>query len=187
MRKDIKGVLKEAMLNHQLVATYLDSSNMSLCLVGYVDAIDNTKVRFRALSFAGKKAGYEIRSLKEIYRVDVDTFYLRKIDFLQKNRGQIFSEIDLIQPAENSDILFSTLREAKDKRVIVILWTEDKDESIVGYVESLTPQTVQILSIDDYAREDGFVVININEIVSADCNTRNEQILRFLHDKGFGN
>lgn len=54
-------------------------------------------------------------------------------------------------------------------------------------MESLTPQTVQILSIDDYGREDGFVVININEIVSADCNARKEQILRFLHDKGFGN
>ncbi|OQY56746.1 MAG: hypothetical protein DRR08_00395 [Candidatus Parabeggiatoa sp. nov. 2] len=161
MRKDIKGVLKEAMPTHQLVGIHLDPSNMSSCSVGYVDAIDNTKVRLRAISHEGENAGYEIRLLNEIYRVDVNTFYLRKIDFLHKNRGQIVSETELIQPAENSDILFSTLREAKDKRVIVILWTEDRDDSIIGYVESLTSQTVQILSIDDYGRNDGFVVINI--------------------------
>lgn len=185
MRKDIKGILKEAMRNHQLVAIHLDPSNMLSCSVGYVDALDNTKVRLRSISTEGKNAGYEIRLLNEIYRVDVNTFYIRKIEFLHKNHDQIFAEIELIQPAENSDILFSTLREAKYKKVIVILWTEDKDDSIIGYVESLTPETVQILSIDDYGRNDGFVAINIKEIIAADCNARKEQKLRFLHEKGF--
>ncbi len=187
MRKDIKGVLKEAMQTRQLAAIHLDPSNMTSCSVGYIDAVDNTKVRLRAISSEGENAGYEIRPLNEIYRADVNTSYLRKINFLYKNHGQIFSEIELIQPAENSDMLFSTLREAKYKRVIVILWTEDKDDSIIGYVESLTPKTVQISSIDDYGKNDGFVVINIKEIIAADCNARKEQILRFLHEKGFEN
>ncbi len=139
MHTDIKDVLKGAMLNHQLVGIYLDPSNLSSCSVGYVDAIDNTKVRLRAISPAGKNTGYEIRLIDELYRVDVDTLYLRKIGFLHKNHDQIFSDIELIQPAENSDVLFSTLKDAKNKRAIVILWTEDKDDSMVGYVESLMP------------------------------------------------
>jgi hypothetical protein len=186
MRKDITSTLKGALLNHQLVALHLDPSNMSLCLMGYVDAIDNTLVRLRIVSSEGKSAGYGIRFIREIYRVDVDTFYLKKIEFLYQNRdNNIFSEVELITP--NSDILFSTFRKAKDKRVIVVLWTEDEDDSIIGYVESITPKTVQILSIDDYGQEEGFIVINISEIVAVNCNGRKEQILRFLHEKNFEN
>jgi len=186
MRKNIKGVLKEAMSTQQLVSIHLEPSNMSSCSVGYVDALDNTKIRLQAISLEGENAGYEIRQLDEIYRVDTDTFYLRKIGFLHKNRGKIFSDIDLVHPGDNSDILFSTLREAKDKKVLVIfviLWTCDPDDSIIGYVESITPETVQILSIDDYGRNDGFIVVNLKEIIAADCNARKEQIIGFLHRK----
>ena len=93
MRKYIIGVLKKAMPTHQLVGIHLDPSNMSSCSVGYVDAIDDTKVRLQAISSEGENAGYEIRLLNEIYRVDVNTFYLRKFDFLHKNCGQIFSSL----------------------------------------------------------------------------------------------
>jgi hypothetical protein len=183
MRKDITGTLKEALLNHQLVGIYLDPSNMSSCSVGYVDAIDNTMVRLCSILSDGKNGGYEIRLLKEIYRVDVDTFYLRKIEFLHQNRDNIYSEVELILPSNNSNVLVSTLKVAKDKRVIVTLWIGGEDNLIVGYVESLTPQTVQILSINSYGKEEGFIVINLNEIISADCNAKKEQILRFLHEK----
>jgi hypothetical protein len=93
--------------------------------------------------------------------------------------------LKLITP--NSDILFSTFTEAKDKRVIIVLWTKDEDDSIIGYVESITPKTVQILSIDNYGKKEGFIVINISEIVAINCNGRKEQILRFLHEKNFEN
>lgn len=96
MRKDITGTLKKALLNHQLVGIYLDPSNMSSCSVGYVDTVDDTLVRLRLVSPEGKSAGYGIRLLKEIYRVDVDTFYLRKIEFIHQNRDNIHYEAELI-------------------------------------------------------------------------------------------
>jgi hypothetical protein len=73
MPKDITATLKQALLSHQLVSIYLEASNISSCSVGYVNAVDNTLVRLRLISPEGKNAGYGIRYIRQIYRVDVDT------------------------------------------------------------------------------------------------------------------
>lgn len=183
MNSDIRLALKKAKRSGHIVSVHSDPSNQASCAVGYVDQIDDTWIRLKAISIDGENAGYEIRSLDDIFRIDINGAYEKKIGYLRKNTGKIFREVDLSAPIETDGILLSTLKEAQKKKMVITIWTEDEDDSIVGSIDHINENTVKILSIDDYGKEDGFILISIDEIVSVDCNSRKCQIIKFLNEK----
>ncbi len=181
MSKYILNTLKKAKIANQIISIHSDPSEQSKCSVGFVDQIKSGWVRLRAISPEGEEAGYEIRPLEEIFRIDINSDYENKIDFLRNNYKDIFEEVELSLPIEKGNIIFTTLKEAQQKHLVVILWTEDEFDSVIGYVENLEQDSVRILSIDDFGREDGFIILDLTKVTSVDCNSRKCQIIKFLN------
>lgn len=183
MSNDILACLKNAKRNGHVVSLHSDPTNQSRCVVGYIDQIDDAWIRLKAISPEGENAGYEVRPLDAIFRVDVNGIYENKIEYLLQNIDNIYQKNDLTYSVGIDGILITTLKEAKEKKLIVTLWTEDEDDSIIGLIDKVNESTVNILSIDDYGKKDGLILITIDEIVSIDCDNRQSQIIKFLSEK----
>jgi hypothetical protein len=164
-----------------MVSIHTNPSDQSRFIIGFVDQIDDTWARLRSLSIRGKDDGYEIISLKKIFRISINGRYEHKINFINNNRKQVFKEVELSLPIETDNVLYATLHEAHQKELIVMLWTEDEFDSVIGYVDSLDQDMVRILAVNDYGQEDGFIVLDLTEVRSIDCNSLKCQIIKFLH------
>lgn len=182
MDKSLKKLLVEALNSKKIVSIHTNPLSQSECSVGFVDRLSDEEVRIRAISPNGEYAGYEVRSIDVIYRVDINGMYEKKINSLWNSRGKIFKENKLNLTVENDLIAITTLKEAYDKKMVVILWTEDKEDSIVGYIDEVNEETVKILSIDEFGRDDGSILVNLAEVVCVDCDTLKCQKIKFLHE-----
>lgn len=176
----MKNRLKEAQENNSLVSIYVDSDDWGRFSLGYVDLLTDTHVRIRALSNYGEPAGFEIRPLSEIVKIEVDGKYERKLERLSKNQGKIFAEV---QPRSESegDLIRDTLQQSLDESVLIVVWGADQEDSLVGYVEKLESDLVTLHLIDEFGEDDGVSTIGVDEVTSIDFNARSEQVRSFLY------
>ncbi len=179
LRMSIKAVLENARDKNSLVSVYVDSDDWGRFSVGYVDAITDSHVRLRAVSKYGEPAGYEVRPLAEIFKVEFDGRYEKKIERLNQNQGKIFNEI-LPQRKSAGDLIVDALRQSLDESVVIVVWGADIEDSLVGYVEQLENDVVTLRLINEYGEDDGRSSIEIDEITSVDFNTQSEQVRKFL-------
>lgn len=175
----IRSVLEEAKEKNTLVSIHVNSDDWNQYSVGYVDVITNTHVRLRAVSRYGEPAGYEIRVLAEICKIESDGKYEQKLEKLSKNQGKIFKEI---APAYGSgNLILDALTQSLKEKILIALWGNDPDDTLTGYVEKLEDDTVSIRLIDEYGKDDGVSTIAIDEITSLDFNTQPEQVRNFIY------
>lgn len=186
MKKHIIQLLKQAQKSNKVVSVYTDAISQSACSVGYVDIFNNNEVRLKSISEHGENAGYEIRSLDGVYKISIDGKYEKKLKSLNDDITSVFDEYILSSPKSNTNIIRKTLAEAMENYLIVTVWTSDRSTSIVGLVEYINNEALNVLSIDDFGDVDGNIVIDINLITDVDCNTKREQVLKYLYDKKHG-
>lgn len=177
----IKNILEEAKLSNSLVSIHTDPEHWNQFSVGYVDSITDTHVRIKALSRFGSAFGYEVRSISEIFKVESDGKYERKIEKLSKNQERFFHEVQLPHQA-SPDLIRDTLQQALDKSVIVVIWGSDPEDSLVGYVKKVDSEVVSLHLINEFGEDDGMSSIQISEITSLDFNTSPEQVRKFLYE-----
>ncbi|KHD05704.1 hypothetical protein PN36_25345 [Candidatus Thiomargarita nelsonii] len=175
----IKKLLEEAKAKNTLVSVYVDSDDWEKYSLGYVDLVTDTYVRLRALSQYGEAAGFEIRSLSEIFKVENDGQYENKIEKLSQNQGNIFNEVRLSKKS-SGDLVRESLQQSLEESIVIVVWGRETDDSLVGYVEKLETDLVSIRLINEFGEDDGLSTIEIDEITSLDFNTRSEQVRNFL-------
>ncbi len=175
-----KRILESAKLSNTLVSVYIDSDDWDQYSVGFVDMVSETHVRLRAVSKNGEPAGFEIRVLTEIFKIESGGKYESKLEKLSQNQGKVFKEVK--PNAESSgDLVLDSLQQSLDESIIIVLWGSDPDDSLVGYVEKLDSDLVSLRLINEFGEDDGISTIEIDEITSVDFNTQSEQVRKFLY------
>lgn len=183
---EIYKLLSSLLSSGKLVSLHYDPRNMSACSVGYVDALDQEYVRLKAISSYGSDAGYEIRRIDEIFKVDIDGAYEKKLSFLRMNAQSIFDDQTLPPPADKQkSLLDASLEQAMALRLITVVWCADSADSIIGYVKAMISDSITIESIDEMGRPDGEVLLAKNTIESIDCNSNKCQVISFLNKEKF--
>ncbi len=177
--KSIIAVLRTFMGKPVLVSLHVDRRDWSRCSVGFVDDVSKTHVRLLAVDPAGKLAGYEVRSIAEVFRVDVAGGYERRLEASLRKRGDFSPG----SAPRGRGLIESTLRKAKSARAIVTIWGSDPDDSLVGFVEELKQGAVSVQVISSSGRPDGRSWISLNEVISVDADTTAERKLLALHMK----
>ncbi|MGH8538645.1 MAG: hypothetical protein ACREXM_19940 [Gammaproteobacteria bacterium] len=185
MSTSIYGVLKKVAKEQTLVSIHTNPDNWSSCSVGYVHSISRTHVRLRAVNRDGEDAGYEVRKLEEIFKIDFGGKYEHKLEHLRGNQENIFQEVAL-RKDKDQDLILGTLKQAKDLDLVVVIWGHDPDDSLIGFVEYVDNNGARIRVLDDFGMEDGYSTIKSSEITAVDCNARSEQVLKFLYKTGRG-
>jgi hypothetical protein len=182
VENSFKKILEEAKKQKRIVSIFLDTDDLSSCSVGFVNEVTNEYTRLDSVSPNGESAGQEIKPLDEIFRIDFGGLYEKKIELLYNNRGKIYEELSSKSPSEES-LIMDTIKQAKTNNLVVELWSEDDDNSILGYVESVEKSFVKILAVDEYGRNDGIVYIKTETVRCMDCGTIRCQKIKFLHEK----
>ena len=176
----MKSILENAQSSRALVSVYVDSDDWGQYSVGFVDVVSETHVRLRAVSKNGESAGFEIRALTEIFKIESGGKYEHKIEKLNQSQGKVFKEVN---PKDESsgDLIFDALQQSLNESIVIVLWGNDPDDSLVGYVEMLDAKLVSLRLINEFGEDDGLSSIEIDEIMSIDFNTQSEQVRKYLY------
>lgn len=176
----LKHILEHAKANNIIVSAYVNTDDWGQYSVGYVDLITDRHVRFRALSKYGEEAGFEVRLLSDIFKVEYDGKYENKIENLSKNQGKVFNEI-YPSKISSGNLFRDALKQSLEDSIVIVIWGNDSSDSLVGIVEKLDSDLVSVRLINEFGEDDGLSTIDIDEITSLDFNTQSEQVRNFLY------
>lgn len=159
-----------------LVSIYCDLDDKQKHYSGYIIGIDDDMFFLAHISRNGRYDGYILRPIKDIYRIDYNGKYEKKLEMLNKMRTQSHN----IAFAKNdpSTLLISVLEFAKNNNLVVSLILDD--DCRAGLIKSYDNDIISLYALTDNGEEDGFAVVSIAEVSSFEIDTEYEQDLKIL-------
>lgn len=121
--------LYKCMSDHLLmdIQSQSDIKN-DVCLIGYLDSIENGIIRIRKINYDGIDCGLECYNIKDIANFGCGGLYLGKIEYYHTNELAKKAKDEIIR-INNMDELRAMLLEAKEKgSVISLISNETEDE-----------------------------------------------------------
>lgn len=144
---------------------------------GYIESYNENEIIIAHITPTGLYDGYIYEMIDNIFRIDYDSVYEKKIEKLYKLKKQKHDPIE--ENAENNGaIFFDILDRAMKKDLIVSLKFEDYILS--GFVTSYSDDTVTISLVDDNGVKDGTSCVNIDDVCALRLDTDYEQDLKLL-------
>jgi len=177
--------LIEYMENKKLISVYT-YSDFDRFFLGFIDTMDKDFMRLRTLSNDGLYLGYEVIKIDSISRIDEDSLYDKKIQYLSKEFRGRYSEILIKKANDNNSVIIDLLKESLNKKIVLSVSLRDDDSNaIIGVVNSIDNKCVTILSLSEYGEEVEKTILFIRDITSISCGDKNLQIIQFLWENNF--
>ena len=111
-----------------------------------------------------------MKGVNNLYRVDYE-YIISALYSLKKQKHQMIT-------INEENILFSLLELAFTNKLLVTL--ELDNNTIIGYVESYD-DFITLNMVDEYGKNNGKCIVDIDEVITFSCNTDDEQDLRILN------
>lgn len=166
----IRDAMRSALQSRQIVSIHTDKKDWSRCAVGFVDGISDLHVCLKSIGKDGCVGGFEVRRLEDIFRVDCDGLYERKL-------LNLIDTAQISLPASlggSSDLVLDVLGIAKQQELVVTIWGGDIDDSLVGFVHEVNDEAVRISVVDEFGCADGYSWLSLEEIGALDAGTAPE-------------
>ena len=144
------------------ISIYNDSENSDKCCLGYVQAVNEEWVLTKEISPTGRFDGYCTQRFEDIFRVEQDTQYIKKLAILYDLKKDANSEFNL-NISEN--ILPNALDSAIQNHIMTTTWVNNDSGAITGYVTEYQDGVVSMQQITEYGEKDGLVMIYEEDIV----------------------
>lgn len=177
----IYKILEKIIKNNSVVSIFTDLIERSKCTVGYVCLYNDEEVLIKLLDENGEYDGYGWRKIEYIYRLDIDGLYENKLKMLYELKKQ--SNNDMCENIDVDNILQQILYFAKknDRIIEISIDVNNEQELIVGLIDSIIDnETITINRVNTDGKPDGIIVINISDIVSLNCDTKDSRDLLLL-------
>ena len=165
--------------NKNIVSFYCNTEDKCEVLVGYIKKYNDDEILIAHISSHGYYDGFILKHIADIYRIEYDGKYEKKIETLYKRRQATHPEISTFDPNDD-EILFSLLDFAKNEEHIASIGFAD-DDVVKGFINGYNDDVVYIEAIDEFGAENGISIININDIITLAIDTDDEQDLKVLH------
>lgn len=185
----IKSYLKECMEDNKIVSVFSDINEPSKCSAGFICAISTEQVLIKHVTCDGLYDGYRVRKLENIYRVDKDSQYERKLESLYFIKNQSHKDILFKGLTGDFNIFQEMLIKSNDIGFPVSI---DIDETgsqalIIGLIEEIRGTKVVIKKITEYGEEDGESIILLDDIISLNCDSFDEHTMLLLYKNNLKN
>lgn len=175
--------LIECMNKNNLVSIFFEAESTSFSL-GYIDAMDIDHIRLKYLSNDGLQLGYELIRIEDIFRIEENSDYHKKIEFLYQNFKGKYTSVNLInQGNKYNNIMIETLSEFQKQKLVVELNIED--DNIIGIVKEIFDDYVTILVLNNYGQIVEETTILVKKINTIDCGNKELQIIQFLFENNY--
>ena len=174
----IKEILNEYQKNLTMLAIYVNVEEGENFAVGYIVDVIDEQILFLNIGLHGEFDGYTAAYIDDIYRVETDSRYIKKMQQLCSFDLNNILKIE----KEQSAIMFLIDTAFKEKRVIKLSVAE-KDNVITGFIIKKNSDFIEVLQLDEYGDEDGRTIIKYDDIVQVCCDDLDCYDMQILHDK----
>lgn len=157
----------------KVVSIYCDIDRPETHLTGFIQACTEEALLVRHISKEGRYDGFVLVHPNNVFRVDVDSEYERKIYTLYHLTKQ--SHYDL--PEKGSPFASLIAFCMKEKFVISI---EMEYEVLTGFIKEYNEDHIHLNIIDAYGRKNGETIVACEQIISLAVDTSVEQCIRIL-------
>ncbi len=162
-----------------LVCIFTDQENTDLCNAGFLGFVSPELVFLKAVSPNGFADGFVIYHTEDIYRVDFDGPYEKKLRQLYALRNQKHHHF---APEETQTLYAWLERLMQENKVVSFSFGESHSVDIQGVIKDLSPGGVSVLQYDDYGNEAGRTQIDLLTISRLSFDSMEEESLGLLHE-----
>lgn len=163
--------------NRKVASFYCNQSDVTLHLTGYVEKFNESEVLIAHISEHGYYDGYILKHEEDIFRIDYDGAYEKKIEKLYIAKRQLHPHIDTFLD-DKDEIFYSLLNYAKIHDLVITV--DLGDCYLSGLVNNYEDDTLFLAIIDDSGAKNGMSVIKTDEILTVSVDTDDEQDLNIL-------
>jgi hypothetical protein len=146
---------------------------------GKIIALNNDEVAIHMYSTGGGNNGVLVKHLPDIYRIECDSKYNKKMEKLIESDN---TECNIV--IDSDSIFESAVKFAIDNTFVISIVLFDCDHvNVTGMPLSLENGICTIKQIDDYGQEDGITSFLFDNVTQIEINTEYEQIIKKLMDR----
>ena len=176
-----KKLLKEAMLQHKLIAFRTEKERWGESIIGYVVELTENNITVNEIDEIGSFIGFSTFKLDDIVDIVMDDKTLRCLTSLNTNNKQIStnttSTIWGIGDEMKNHILLM-----KQRNELFTLFIEDDETSVIGFVNDIDDKSVLVDMVDNYGEENGKILIPFEIITGIRWKSAEDQARLILYN-----
>ena len=131
---DYLKLLEMLKSSQRLVSVFSDIEEPSTCSVGYIHQFDECWMAMAHITTEGFEDGYIFRKIENIFRIDFDGVYEKKVEYLQNQNLKKHEQLNL---CSEKGIFVAAMNEAKRTKKMMAINVLGGDD-VIGSVYSIS-------------------------------------------------
>lgn len=173
------NILQKMQQSGKMISVHFkDSASSSDLCVGYVEHLDKEIFVLRSITRYGEQCGFEVRRIDNVQRIEHSGNYETGLEKVHLGGFEYAKNVKLDFDPDN--VISSILASANTSNQLITIWTSEDEDSISGYIDSYSPELLDLCIISDDGVPDGHALINPELIESVDTGGRYEQMLQYV-------
>ncbi len=182
-KNNILSVLNRSHKDGLMVSVYSNRYQPEMCSVGFIDSLSAGQFIMKHVTPEGIYDGYIIRRIEDVFRVDVNGEYERRLELLYNLQKQKHQDFFKKKANQKPNLFKESLVIAQKKKLIVTICIDETDsqDNIVGFVKDVNPNGITISRISSNGLDDGESTFLIEDVIKINCDSSDERIIKLLY------
>lgn len=176
--------IKELKLKNIPVSIYTDRYDLESFSVGYIAAIEDPFIYINHISTRGEEDGMILRRIEDIFRIEYDGSYEKKLERLYQLKEQSHTKY---LTKSKTNLFNAFLKNIQKHKWVITLKVGDMENfiDVTGLIQQVKEGKVYMTELTYDARVGGTVIVPIHEIYTVHCDTEYDKDIHLLynHDK----
>lgn len=179
-----KNLLKEAMLQHKLIAFRTEREKWGESIIGYIVELTDNNITVNEIDEIGSFNGFSTFKLDSIVDIVMDDKTLRCLTSLNTYNKQIFANTTSTIWGIGDEIK-NHIFQMKQRNELFTLFVEDDETSVIGFVNDFDDNSVLIDMVDNYGEKNGKILIPYEIITGVRCKSAEDQARLILYNHNY--
>lgn len=173
--------IKELKLKNRPISIYTNRYDLESFSVGYIAAIEEPFIYINHISTRGEEDGMILRRIDDIFRVEHDGPYERKLERLYQMKEQSHGKY---LAKSKSNLFNAFLRNIQKHKWVVTFKVGDMENfiDVTGVIEQVKEGKVYMTELTYDAHAGGSIIVPIHEIYVMRCDTEYEKDIHLLYN-----
>jgi hypothetical protein len=180
MRAIFEKYLRQAKEKNKLVAIRTNVNDADKFSVGYILGLNDDTISIKAISPQGLPDGIFTIQTDDMYGIDLDDEYTRRLEAKEKNNKKIFADIPAPSFFSDADLnIGKVITKAKDAKQMIHI-NFYRDMGLYGFINELSDEEFVIEVYNDYGDYDGTSVYLIEDIKNINWDDEDIRLINLL-------
>lgn len=178
------STLRAAQKENTILSVFFDRDRPDFANVGRVIACDENYTLLSSISTDGRWDGFLLRRTDNIFKIESESLYEKKIMLLNKKRGNAEGKVKY-SFWQGDDLFKDMISLITDAQLITGMALEDSEEIIFGKIINENIDCITISILDEYGFDFGRAIVKKNDIDFIEIESINCQTLKYLTESSF--